>query len=119
MVKSKIKISLLVKYVRLCIYFQLLIIHMQGTVLCRWDLKKIRELLFEVKDKWLDIGIELGVDIDVLLRIKMDFNIQADCLREMIRAWLKMYDPLPSLRSLCEVLQSKYVNAMELAEQGS
>ena len=85
----------------------------------RLDLKQVRELLLEVKDKWLDIGIELGVDIDVLFKIKSEFkNNPADCLQEMIRAWLKFYDPLPSLETLSEALRSKYVNAKELAEQG-
>ena len=87
--------------------------------MCRLDLKQVRELLLEVKDKWLDIGIELGVDIDVLFKIKSEFkNNPADCLREMIRAWLKFYDPLPSLETLCEALHSKYVDAVDLAKQG-
>ena len=92
---------------------------LQDTVLCRLDLKQVRDLIFEVQDKWLDIGIELEVDIDDLLKIKSEYkNNPAACLREMIRAWLKFYDPLPSLKSLSEVLRSKYVNAKELAEQG-
>lgn len=87
--------------------------------MCRLDLKQVKEFLFEVQDKWLDIGIELGVDIDELFRIKSEFNNNpADCLREMIIAWLKFYAPLPSLKTLCEALCSKHVDEVELAEQG-
>ena len=86
--------------------------------MCRLDLKQVRELLFKIQDKWLDIGIELGVDIDELFRIKSEYSNPADCLREMIRAWLKCFAPLPSLETLCEALCSKYVNAEELAQKG-
>ena len=74
------------------------------------DLAKVRRSTFQACSKWLDIGIELGLQQHDLDRIKHDFQSADDCYREMLSVWLRMITPAPTLESLITTLSQPYVN---------
>jgi hypothetical protein len=56
------------------------------------DLRVVREALFDGRNSWYDIGVELNVSPTTLDNIKTQFHDNADCLREMLKVWLKSLD---------------------------
>ena len=65
----------------------------------------------------MDIGIELEIDIDILVKIKQRCNNDpAECLKEMITEWLKFIDPPPTRDALITALQARSVDERELAK---
>jgi hypothetical protein len=81
----------------------------------------LRELYTRASNKWMNIGILLGIDPGILDAIKTAENhTPQDCLREMLRIWLKEVSPPPSWaaiadsvevlgdQSLADQLRSKY-----------
>ena len=57
------------------------------------SLKDVREALFDVRNSWYDIGVELDVSPATLDNIKTQFHDNAGhCLREMLKVWLKGVD---------------------------
>ena len=66
----------------------------------------LRELLSKVASKWENIGVLLNVDDGRLSNIKVDNHGESrDCLREMLRIWLKKVDPPPSWNDIIEALE--------------
>lgn len=87
--------------------------------LTRWELKQVRALLFDVREKWLAIGDELEIDTDILVKIKAKYhNEPAACLIEMIRVWLKCINPPATWATLSHVLRSSSINEVKFAEEG-
>ena len=56
------------------------------------SLKCVREALFDVRNSWYDIGVELDVGSATLDNISAQFENSSDCLREMLKVWLKGLD---------------------------
>lgn len=57
------------------------------------DLKVVREALFDGRNSWYDIGVELDVSPATLDNINAQFRDNAGhCLREMLKVWLKGLD---------------------------
>lgn len=85
------------------------------------DLSKVRNELHEVRARWYDIGLELGLPVSTLDTIKQECQDNTECLRRILQEWLKMIDSQPSWRTLINVLQSKVINegalAMMIAEK--
>ena len=73
------------------------------------DLKFVRQELHSVKEKWLDIGMELGAFPTDLRKLaethKQDYSI---CLNLMLMQWLESGDA--SWKILCEALKSSMVD---------
>lgn len=81
-------------------------------------MKKIKKFLQDVDvKKWMDIGVDLGLDIDVLFKIRASGDDPADCMRDMITVWLKFVNPLPTWGTLSIALRAN--NEVELAEKGN
>ena len=80
------------------------------------DLKFVRQELYSVKEKWLDIGMELGTSPTELRKIaeshKQDYSI---CLNLMLMQWLESGDA--SWKILCEALKSSTVNESSLSTE--
>ena len=80
------------------------------------DLKFVRQELYSVKEKWLDIGMELGASPTELRKIaethKQDYSI---CLNLMLMQWLESGDA--SWKILCEALKSSTVNEPSLSTE--
>ena len=80
------------------------------------DLKFVRQELQSVKEKWLDIGMELGASPTELRKIaethKQDYSI---CLNLMLMQWLEGEDA--SWKILCEALKSSTIDESNLSTQ--
>ena len=67
----------------------------------------IKELYNTVASKWEDIGILLDIEDGQLSKVKADNPTSSEnCLREMLRIWLKKVDPQPSWADLIESLNA-------------
>ena len=82
------------------------------------DLKEVRELLFSVRRKWYDIGVELGLGVNELDNIKAASTDHGECLTEMIKLWLKSINPLPTWKALGHALKAGPVAEVGLAKKG-
>ena len=79
-------------------------------------LKLLQKELYKIADKWEDIGIQLDIDDDLLGKVKSDNHGDSkNCLREMLRIWVKKVDPQPSWTDLAEAL--KVLEEDELAQR--
>ena len=60
----------------------------------------------KVDAKWENIGTLLGIESRRLESIKTAENHNPqNCLREMLKTWLKMIDPPPSWKAITDVLE--------------
>ena len=82
------------------------------------DLREVRGLLYPVRRKWYDIGIELGLKVGELDNIKASYSDHGECLTEMIKLWLKSTVPLPTWKVLGVTLKTAPVGEVEIAEKG-
>lgn len=84
------------------------------------SIKKVRDLLYEVRLKWYDLGIELEVEDGELDEIKSkNKDDHGACLRDMIRARLRfIWDPL-TWSHIADALSARAINELELAERGN
>ena len=65
----------------------------------------MKELHPKVSDKWDDIGIELEVDDKLLVQIKKDYpGNSKQCLKEVLREWLRTSNPPPSWEAIAQVV---------------
>ena len=80
-----------------------------------YDLKKVRNYLWEVCTKWFDIGIELNLKPAQLEVIKCDHagNVQ-DCYTQMLIQWLSQIDPLPTWYALVDALKSPAIGGVRI-----
>ena len=78
------------------------------------ELSKLFKKLFKVADKWENIGILLGIDSDKLNAVrKVENSSSQDCLREMLKLYLKQVKPPPTWSAVADVLET--VGEEELA----
>ena len=77
----------------------------------------LKALYRTVADKWEDIGIQLDIDDGQLAKVKADNpRNSGNCLREMLRIWLKSGDPQPaSWKDLVDALTN--LGEEKLAQQ--
>ena len=64
-----------------------------GPVLSVADLRVVMKELSDVRAKWNNIGVQLGVSVGTLDAIKNQYSDPSDCLRETLTAWLKSSTP--------------------------
>ncbi len=81
------------------------------------NLKRVRTLLYTVRAKWYDIGVELEIHSGTLESIKRQYSDPKDCLNEMIKEWLKSINPRPTWKALADALKAEFVNEIALAEK--
>ena len=76
------------------------------------NLKEMLDLTWNYRARWRFIGIELGIDEGTLDAIHKDNRKVADCLREMITAWLRgcTAKSKPSRHAITAALQSGHVS---------
>lgn len=82
------------------------------------DLKSVRTLLYGVRIKWKDIGIELNLPIESLNTIEGRYNDPGKCLLLMIEEWLKSRQVV-TWWDLKQALEARAVNEWELAQKGT
>ena len=81
------------------------------------SLNDVRIELWDISDKWCDIGLELRLRLGVLEMIRYQNPDAPTCLREMLFHWLKKVDPPPTWEGLACALESRTVEEPRLAEQ--
>ena len=79
------------------------------------DLLNVMEELADVRAKWYNIGLGLGLSVGTLDGIKADHSNTCDCLREALKTWLKTYLPPPTWSKVLEALRTKIVGEAKLA----
>lgn len=88
-------------------------------VLTTGDVRQVRALLFKVRKKWYDIGIELDLHVKQLDEIKIKFHDDpAKCLLEIIILWLGSTNKLPTWEAMAKALKADAVNEVALADEG-
>ena len=80
------------------------------------DLRTVNNAVFEMRAKWLQLGIELGVKPGTLESIKQK-NMQDpnSCLPDLLTEWLKAEEP--TWEKLVEALKSDTVSERNLARR--
>jgi len=79
------------------------------------DLRELQNELHGISSKWYNLGIQLRVDVGELDSIKKEGLVPVDCLREMLKIWLKQVDPHPTRNALITALKSRVINEQQLA----
>ena len=70
------------------------------------SLKDLLKELKQVASKWENIGVMVGIDSGILDNIEADNSKNCEnCLREMLKVWLKQLDPAPSWPLMVEALE--------------
>ena len=79
-------------------------------------LKLLLKELYKIADKWEEIGIHLGVDVNLLDKVKSENDGDSKkCLREMLKILVKKEDLQPSWNEVVEALEC--LEEGELAQQ--
>ena len=78
------------------------------------DLGDVWEAVFDVCEKWYEIGLKLNVPDGLLQCIKKEHSDFKDRLREILREWLKMATER-TWPILVQALRSRIVSEMDLA----
>ena len=86
-----------------------------GQQLSEKDLLNVMEELDDVRAKWYNIGLGLGLSVFTLDGIKADHSNISDCLREALKTWLKTHLPPPTWSKVLESLRTKIVGEAKLA----
>ena len=81
------------------------------------DLKVLQEKLFDVSNKWYDIGLQLLLNADTLDNIEANSGSTQHCLREMLKKWLRKVNPYPTWKAVVDALKSVVVGEQKLAQQ--
>jgi hypothetical protein len=80
--------------------------------------KSLDELILKLskaKIKWYEIGLILGLEPDILDKIRSKRrNIPKDCLKDMLRSWLGKGNA--SKKALCEALSDQSVRFYDLSK---
>ena len=82
------------------------------------DLGTIQEDLHAARKHWYNIGVQLQIPVDTLDSIKVENTYNnGECLREVMKNWLKRVDPRPTWRDVVTALNSRTVGECKLAEE--
>ena len=79
------------------------------------DLPDLQIELHDVSSRWYDLGVQLRIDVGDLDNIKNDNSVE--CLREMLKRWLKQVDPYPTRNTLINALKCRVISDQQLATQ--
>ena len=74
------------------------------------NFREIVDLTWPHRAKWIQIGLELGIDIGTLGAIKVNNKKTEDCLNELIRYWLKHGKPKPTRAAIIAVVTSEHIS---------
>ena len=81
------------------------------------DLADVWRKLYVVHAKWVDMGLELGLKIHTLEGIRPKCSSDpCQCLREVLKEWLRGVDPLPTWHAIIQALKSPTVGHHQLAD---
>ena len=82
------------------------------------DLGTVQEDLHAARQHWYNIGVQLQIPVDTLDSIKVENTYNnGECLREVMKNWLKRGNPHPMWRDVVTALSSRAVGECKLAEE--
>ena len=82
------------------------------------DLAILVNELYEVRDKWYHLGVQLKVLVHDLKAIRTQYNNNPDnCLIEMLSHWLTMTPPPPTWQRVVDALNSPAIGKPNIAER--
>ena len=82
------------------------------------NLKDVQDLVWDVRTKWSNLGLELGIKIADLEVIEKNNSNDVDtCFKKMLLMWLRMVDPFPSWEDLVSALEKSSVGRKDIAEK--
>ncbi|MCG8625590.1 MAG: hypothetical protein MJE68_26770 [Proteobacteria bacterium] len=87
-------------------------VSIQQMVLKVNDLVKVLDELYDVRDRWYDIGLRLNVPAETLEEIRAPND--NSCLRQVLVIWLK--SGKATWTDLCQVLRHRTIDKGELAD---
>jgi len=80
------------------------------------DLADVRRKLYAVHARWYDMGLELGLRVPTLDGIETKcLGDPCQCLREVLKEWLRGVDPLPTWHAIIKALKSPTLGHHQLA----
>ena len=86
-----------------------------GQQLSEKDLLNVMEELADVRAKWYNIGLGLGLSVGTLNSIGTEHSNNSDSLRATLMKWLNAYSPPPTWSKVVEALRTKTVDEARLA----
>ena len=82
------------------------------------DLSEVQSIVWELRSKWYNIGLNLHIKPSTLDAIRCNYHHQCeDCIREVLKEWLKRVDPRPTWDALQEALNSPSVVSGDQGQQ--
>ena len=81
------------------------------------DLADLQIGLHHISSRWYDLGVQLRIDVGDLDNIKKNNPVVNECLREMLKIWLKQVAPYPTWNALINVLKCPVINEQQLANK--
>jgi len=81
------------------------------------DLGDLQNELHGTSSKWYNLGVQLRIKLGDLDNIRREGLTPVDCLREMLKIWLKQVDPYPTRNTLITALKRPVINEHQLASQ--
>ena len=82
------------------------------------NLKDVQDLVWDIRTKWSNLGLELGIKIADLEVIEKNNSNDVDtCFKKMLLMWLRMVDPFPSWEGLVSALGKSSVGRKDIAEK--
>ena len=81
------------------------------------DLATLQNALYEVRDVWFKLGVQLKVQIHDLRAIRAECSSDlGDCLLEMLSRWLSNTIPAPTWQTLVDALCCTAVGKQQVYE---
>ena len=82
------------------------------------DLKTVRKAVWDARTKWLDIGLELDLNITDLDAIDAEHHGDiGSCFMKMLTLWLKQVDPPPTWSAMIDALKEPIIGFKHLGEE--
>ena len=82
------------------------------------DLKTVCKAVWDARTKWLDIGLELDLNITDLNAIRAEYRGDIGmCFMEMLTLWLKQVDPPPTWSAMIDALKEPIIGFEHLGEE--
>ena len=78
------------------------------------DISALHEALYPVSAKYKFFGLQIGVDINEIKKIKANCDDSSDCLLEILCSRLNQ-EPALTCADICKALRSRSVNERQLA----
>ena len=78
------------------------------------DLAFLQNELHDIRHKWRNFGVQIGLDDGTLQAIRSEYTNHGDALREVLINWLK---GSPTFKKLNKALNSRTVSEPNIADQ--